>query len=137
MKVTVKDKSVFLSIDPDVLQRYLETNEWEVMEPIIRDDEDIGIRYKKYNNESHRWCIVSVLNDPNLGDYALRMAENIYEIELATDKSQIQIVADIIGEIIIFVPENMSASFETDVAEFLQDQVNDDEIVEGTKGEPI
>lgn len=121
MKATLKDKSALLALEPAMLLKYLEKHEWEFMEDVTRDDEVIGHRYKIYNKDSHRWCYVKHIFDSSLPDYAARMAENLYEIELANDKSQLQIYADIMGEIIIYVPADMSMQFDKDVLAVMED----------------
>jgi hypothetical protein len=106
LKVTIKDKDILMSIEPDMLKSYLERNEWDMSEDyIMRDGEIIGNIYTKYNNDLHRHVHVKHLFSTEWTDYASRMAENLFEME-TLGISQLKLYCEITGNTVLIMPES-------------------------------
>lgn len=106
LKVTIKDKDILMSIEPDMLKSYLERNEWDMSEDyIMRDDEIIGNIYTKYSNDLHRHVYVKHLFSTEWADYASRMAENLFEME-NLGISQLKLYCEITGNTVLIMPES-------------------------------
>lgn len=107
MKVTIKDKEALQAIAPSQLLSYVKDNGWEENQEIIRDDVVIGNEWKKWNKALHRWNYVKIIDDVSKPDYASRMAENMMEMEMATEESQISIYAKLTYQVLIFGPDEL------------------------------
>ncbi len=105
LKVTIKDRDILSSIEPEMLKSYLEKNEWEVSEDIIRDDEVIGNVYSKYSSDLHRHIHVKYLFSSDWKDYPSRMAENLFEME-NLGISQMKLYCEITGNTILIMPDS-------------------------------
>ncbi|MCC3405512.1 MAG: hypothetical protein JGK17_07935 [Microcoleus sp. PH2017_10_PVI_O_A] len=90
MKVTLKDTENFTTIDLDRLRNYLLLHGWHEDKPFL---ENATLWHKPAAGEEFE---ILLPNQQTLGDYAPRIREAILILETVENRSQIEILADLI-----------------------------------------
>jgi hypothetical protein len=88
MKATIRDAEILRAIRPLELVGYLRANGWHEEQPLER-----GAFWLKESKEQSYELLLPL--DSNLGDFANRMAEVLQVLERAEQRSQLEIVEDL------------------------------------------
>jgi hypothetical protein len=123
LKVTIKDRDILETIEPDMLKSYLERNNWDVSEDYVRNNEVIGTLYSKYSDDLHRHIRVRHIFSSDWPDYASRMAENLYEME-SMGISQLKLYCEITGNTILIMPDSDLAEIDDMIKGIVGDVVS-------------
>ena len=91
MKVTVQDVEVFKAIEPQHLRDYLRATGWHEDRPFL-DNATIWLKQEPARGEFE----ILLPNKQNLGDYATRIREAIEILEVIENRSQIEILNELI-----------------------------------------
>ena len=93
MKVTVKDSETIETIDLNRLRNYLQIHGWHEDKPFL---ENATIWHKPAAGEEFE---ILLPNQQTIGDYTARIREAIQILESVENRSQVEILADLITEI--------------------------------------
>lgn len=106
MRVTIKDRDFLKRITPQLLEDYLDKNNFKYHAVKVEDDVEIGNIYSVYSKELHTEVFVEVLNDETRIDYIASITTALMYLEKAMDQSQLQIFVDITGDEVFFIPKD-------------------------------
>lgn len=95
IKATIRDNELLGAITPEQLQTYIEEEGFQLKDVFKYDGENVGHVFTNTNQEQA--SSVVVLDDPACEIYTITMASNLMNLEMFTEKSQIQIYLDITG----------------------------------------
>jgi hypothetical protein len=90
MKVTVKDSETIETVDLNQLRNYLQIRGWHEDQPFL---ENASLWHKLLAGEEFE---ILLPNQQTLGDYAARIREAIQILETVENRSQVEILADLI-----------------------------------------
>ncbi|MCU0546509.1 MAG: hypothetical protein MUE44_30815 [Oscillatoriaceae cyanobacterium Prado104] len=91
MKVTIKDSKTLETIDLNQLRNYLQTRGWHEDRPFLEN----ATLWHKITAEGAEFEIL-LPNRQNLGDYAARIREAIQTLENTENRSQIEILTELL-----------------------------------------
>ncbi|MEI2577248.1 hypothetical protein [Scytonema sp. PRP1] len=91
MKVTVRDVEILKTIEPQQLRDYLQAHGWHFDRPFL-DNATIWLKQEPERGEFE----ILLPNKRNLGDYATRIREAIETLEIVENRSQIEILSELI-----------------------------------------
>jgi len=89
MKVTVKDTETLETVNLNQLRRYLQIHGWHEDQPFL---ENATLWHKPAAGEEFE---ILLPNQQTLGDYAARIRETIEILETVENRSQLEILADL------------------------------------------
>ena len=96
MIVTVRDPSILSNLDPMQLTAYLQSRGW-LQESRVDDKESVWVI--SINDEEYDEFSITLPLNPNTRSYALRMAEILEILERAEERSQLDILSDLVTNI--------------------------------------
>lgn len=96
MIVTVRDPNILSNLDPKAITLYLQARGW-LLESHVPEKESVWINSAS-GQEYDKYDITLPLN-PQTRSYALRMAEILETLEKVEERSQLDILSDLITTI--------------------------------------
>ena len=96
MIVTVRDPSILSNLDPMQITAYLQSRGW-LQESRVDDKESVWVI--SINDEEYDEFSITLPLNPKTRSYALRMAEILETLERAEDRSQLDILSDLVTNI--------------------------------------
>jgi hypothetical protein len=91
MKVTVRDAEILKTIEPQQLKDYLQSHGWYEDSPFL-DHATVWLKQEPENNEFE----ILLPNKQHFGDYSTRIQEALEILEEVENRSQIEILSDLI-----------------------------------------
>ena len=96
MIVTVRDPSILSNLDPMQITAYLQSRGW-LQESGVDDKESVWVI--SINDEEYDEFSITLPLNPKTRSYALRMAEILETLERAEERSQLDILSDLVTNI--------------------------------------
>lgn len=96
MIVTVRDPSILSNLDPMQITAYLQSRGW-LQESRIDNKESVWVI--SINDEEYEEFSITLPLNPKTRSYALRMAEILETLEKAENRSQLDILSDLVTNI--------------------------------------
>lgn len=119
MKVSIRDSKILKTIEPNVLETYLKSNGWQKTGHIYANAGAIWSFKKSAEGEFE---ILLPLRQ-NLGDYAARIIDAIKILEEVENRSQIEILSDLITTYPDLTIEGIVMQIQTPNAEKLSGKI--------------
>ncbi|MDZ8050495.1 MAG: hypothetical protein RMX68_010980 [Aulosira sp. ZfuVER01] len=94
MKVTVRDAEILKTIEPQQLKDYLQSHGWHEDRPFL-DHATVWLKPEPEHDEFE----ILLPNNQHLGDYPTRIQEAIEILEEVENRSQIDILSDLITNV--------------------------------------
>ncbi|MEG3841816.1 hypothetical protein [Microcoleus sp. herbarium14] len=117
MKVTVKDTETITTIDLNRLRNYLQIHGWHEDKPFL---ENAAIWHKLAAGEEFE---ILLPNQQTIGDYAARIREAIQILESVENRSQIEILSDLITGILNTTVQGIVMQIHTPNADKLSGEI--------------